>query len=1523
MPSRILLEATKKGIHLFLKDGTLAFKAPPGALTSELRAAITANKNALIDLLRSHEKSLTAAPQIKVREHEEGLGIASAMSSYSQQRLWLLDQIDGGSAHYNMPSALKLTGALDHPALSRAFSSILERHESLRTYFTLGDDAQVRQIIQPAKDMVVAVTDLSQMSADERDAKVFALLKAETTTGFDLSGDLMLRVRLLKLAQDEHILLVTMHHIASDGWSMTILINEFARLYTAYVEGQAYPLAPLAIQYADYAHWQRNWLQGQVLNSQLDYWAKQLASLPVAHSLPLDHARPQLQSFNGAFLETYIDVETSTALNALCQSVGATLFMGLHACFSILLSRYSNETDIVMGSPIANREQAEVAALIGFFANTLVLRSDLSNEPSFLTMLERSKAMLLDAYAHQQVPFEQIVERLQPQRSMSHSSLFQILLVLHNNIQGETLALPNLTLSPVEQTNNIAKYDLSLMVGESERGLELGWEYNTDLFEARTLERMALHFEFLLKGLLREPHKKIADIAMLAEAERHQLLVDWNDTKFDYPQKKCIHEFFEEQVKHSPDAIAVVFKDQQLSYAELNAKANQLAHFLVEKQGVQVDDLIGLCLERSLEMLVGILGTLKASAGYLPLDPSYPSERLHTMLVDAAPRVLLTQAHLLERLHPLESLHSTHTQVVALDGEWQEIAVYSPQNLARLPGQTTQQLAYVIYTSGSTGKPKAAGVQHIGVTNLLHWYAHEIGVDDHTRALVVTSFSFDLTQKNLLSGVLGGGQVHLSLEPFDPVNIIAEIEQHQITLVNLTPSAFYAIIDADNGNSLCSLRHVILGGEPISVARIAHLAKSYPLLKIVNSYGPTECSDVVAYHVLKGDWAADENAVIPLGRPIPNTQLYILDQHRHLVPQGVVGEIYIGGIGVGRGYLNRPELTEASFVPDPFRTDYSGRIYRTGDLGRWLADSTIEYLGRNDHQVKIRGFRIELGEIENALNAHVQVKESIVVARDMGTGDKRLVAYVVAYTADEERQEDPASSASKADLIAQLKRHLGLSLPDYMVPSFFVLMEALPLSPNGKVDRKALPEPEMGSGSAVYVAPRTTAEIMLAAIWAKVLRLERVGIHDNFFELGGHSLLATQVASQVRVQFACHMVLRNLFEAPTIALLCAHLALIANSANDTARLPLLSYSRDRILPLSYAQQRLWFMQQLEGDSATYNMPAALRLRGKLDAKLLHTALQQLVQRHEILRSQFIDIGGEPRLEIATNLSFPLDVFEISEAELATRVQAHANHHFDLAQGPLLIAQLLRLIENEVDNEYVLLINIHHIISDGWSLQILAGEWMQLYHANLHQREHNLADLAIQYADYACWQREYLEGEVIEKQLSYWQENLAGAPELLNLPLDRPRGPVQSFAGASENLSIETALTQGLHQLSLQENASMFMTLLSAFALLMSRYSGESDIMIGTPSANRDQPELEGLIGLFLGNLVLRIDLSEQPSFRTLLGRARATALDAYSNSDVPFERIVDALQLQRDLSRNPLFQVFFNMVNLPEQLPEA
>jgi amino acid adenylation domain-containing protein len=1070
---------------------------------------LSAKKRALLELMRK-EKAAAKKQIMPIDRSSSALPL-----SFAQQRQWVIDQFEPGSPLYNIPTAMRLRGPLSVPALQQAFSTLVARHESLRTTFPRIDGQPVQQIHPPAP-VELPVVDLSMLPADERAAQTEQHLVAAAQQPFDLQRGPLLRLLLLRVAPDEQILLLTLHHIIADGWSLDVIMREFGALYAAELAQQPAALPPLPIQYADYAAWQRQWLQGETLDRQLDYWTNQLQDAPPFLELPTDRPRPPVQTFRGAIEEWLLTAELTQALQAWTQREGVTLFMTLLAAWQVVLYRWSGQSDIVVGTPIANRTRRELEGLIGFFANTLVLRTQLAPDLSVRELLQRVRETSLNAYAHQDVPFEMLVERLRPERSLSHTPFFQVIFALQNT-SNQPYALSDLQISPVSVGSSTAKFDLTMAILEDNGKLIASLEYNTDLFDGETIWRLLSSYATVLSSMVADATQTVTGLPLLTESQREQIVYGFNDTQRPYPHDQCVHELVEAQAIRTPDAIAVVVGDQTLTYAQLNSRANQLAHAL-HGWGVSPGQFVAVCLERTPDLIVALLAILKAGAAYVPLDSTYPAERLQFMLQDTQASLLLTQ-------ESLRSLAPAAPRVVCLDTEWSAIA---QQPTTNLPNHATPDfLAYVIYTSGSTGMPKGVMTPHRGITRLLFGVDY-VRLDATETLLQMAPVSFDASTLEIWGALLHGARCVLFPERIPtPADIGQAIREFGVSTLWLTASLFNMVID-EAPQALTGARQLLIGGEALSVNHVRRALELLPDTQIINGYGPTESTTFTCCYPIPRP-LAEPITSIPIGKPIANTTVYVLDSALQPVPVGAPGELYIGGAGLAWGYLNRPDLTADRFIPNPYAADSdsgasaSSRLYKTGDLVRHRPDGSVEYLGRRDHQVKIRGFRIELGEIEAALAKHPAVQSAVVLAREDAPGDKRLVAYIV-----------PDPEAAAEDLTAELRQSLQSQMPAYMVPSAMVMLDVLPLTPNGKLDRAALPAPDVIRDEATLVAPRTPIEEQLAALWQELLGIEQLGVHDNFFELGGHSILATQLMTRINDVFAVEIPLRQLFEQPTI-----------------------------------------------------------------------------------------------------------------------------------------------------------------------------------------------------------------------------------------------------------------------------------------------------------------------------------------------------------------------------------------------------
>ncbi|MEH8006092.1 pyoverdine non-ribosomal peptide synthetase PvdD [Pseudomonas aeruginosa] len=1450
------------------------------ALIEKVGSLSPQERKALAVLLKQQGVNLFEIAPVFKRQDGEPLRL-----SYAQERQWFLWQLEPESAAYHIPSVLRLRGRLDLDALQRSFDSLVARHETLRTRFRLDGD-EARQEIAASMALPLDIVALGPLEEGALARQV------ETTIArpFDLERGPLLRVSLLRLAEDDHVLVLVQHHIVSDGWSMQVMVEELVQLYAAYSRGLEVALPALPIQYADYALWQRSWMEAGEKERQLAYWTGLLGGEQPVLELPFDRPRPVRQSHRGTQFILELDIDLSQALRRVAQQEGATAFALLLASFQALLYRYSGQADIRVGVPIANRNRVEIERLIGFFVNTQVLKADLDGRMGFDELLAQARQRALEAQAHQDLPFEQLVEALQPERSLSHNPLFQVLFNYQSEARGngQAFRFDELQMESVQFDSRTAQFDLTLDLTDEEQRFCAVFDYATDLFDASTVERLAGHWRNLLRGIVANPRQRLGELPLLDAPERRQTLSEWNPAQREYAVQGTLQQRFEEQARQRPQAVALILDEQRLSYGELNARANRLAHCLIAR-GVGADVPVGLALERSLDMLVGLLAILKAGGAYLPLDPAAPEERLAHILDDSGVRLLLTQGHLLERLP-----RQTGVEVLAIDG----LVLDGYAESDPLPTLSADNLAYVIYTSGSTGKPKGTLLTHRNALRLFSATEAWFGFDERDVWTLFHSYAFDFSVWEIFGALLYGGRLVIvpqwvSRSPEDFYRLLC---REGVTVLNQTPSAFKQLMavacSADMATQQPALRYVIFGGEALDLQSLRPWFQRFGdrQPQLVNMYGITETTVHVTYRpVSEAD--LEGGLVSPIGGTIPDLSWYILDRDLNPVPRGAVGELYIGRAGLARGYLRRPGLSATRFVPNPFPGGAGERLYRTGDLARFQADGNIEYIGRIDHQVKVRGFRIELGEIEAALAGLAGVRDAVVLAHD-GVGGTQLVGYVVADSAED-------AERLRESLRESLKRHL----PDYMVPAHLMLLERMPLTVNGKLDRQALPQPDASLSQQAYRAPGSELEQRIAAIWSEILGVERVGLDDNFFELGGHSLLATRVISRVRQEQQLDASLKALFERPVLEAFAQGLE---RTTDAVSTIPLAD--RQQPLALSFAQERQWFLWQLEPESAAYHIPSALRLRGRLDVDALQRSFDSLVVRHETLRTRFRLEGGRSYQQVQPAVSVSIEREQFGEEGLIERIQAIVVQPFDLERGPLLRVNLLQLAEDD----HVLVLVQHHIVSDGWSMQVMVEELVQLYAAYSRGLEVALPALPIQYADYALWQRSWMEAGEKERQLAYWTGLLGGEQPVLELPFDRPRPARQSHRGAQLGFELSRELVEAVRALAQREGASSFMLLLASFQALLYRYSGQADIRVGVPIANRNRVETERLIGFFVNTQVLKADLDGRMGFDELLAQARQRALEAQAHQDLPFEQLVEALQPERNASHNPLFQVLFN-----------
>ncbi|PPJ04991.1 non-ribosomal peptide synthetase [Nocardia cyriacigeorgica] len=1433
--------------------------------------------------------------------------------SLAQRRMWFLNRFDqgegaaaaAGSAAYNLPFALRLTGALDTAALGAALDDVVARHEVLRTVYPETPQGPV-QVVLPAGQvgLDVAVRKLAQVDVA---GAVYAL----ASQPFDVTEEVPVRVRLMEITDTpagsapEYVLAVVVHHIAGDASSMGPLVRDVMVAYAARVAGEAPSWAPLKVQYADYALWQRAVLGDEadpesVAARQITFWREQLAGLPDVLELPADRPRPAVASMAGGRVEVSIDAHTHAGLMSLARSHNATLFMVVHTAFAVLLSRLSGQDDIAVGTPVAGRGERELDDVIGMFVNTVVFRTRVDGGASFEDLLARQREVDLQAFAHADVPFERLVEVLNPPRSTARHPLFQVGLSFQNVARAE-LELPGLSVSAVDADLDVSQFDLHLIVSDvyDESGAPAGlggfFTYATDLFDAATVRAFGDRLVRLLNAVVADASAVVGDIDLLDSAERADVLTIWNDTRRELPEadRTTLVTLVDRTVAAAPEAVALVADQDgtptRLSYAELDARVNRLARHLLAL-GVGPESRVALALRRSPELVIAMYAVARAGGAYVPLDPDQPIDRTGYILDTARPVCVLTDA--------ATGFHTDQALLVRLDDVdplTSAAPITDAERVAPIrPGHT----AYVIFTSGSTGRPKGVAVPHSAIVNQLRWKTAEFALGADDAVLLKTAATFDLSVWEFWSAAVSGGRLVIAAPDGhrDPAYLHDLMVREQVTTLHVVPSMLDALLVAAD-TAPPSLRRVLAIGEALPGTLAQRFLAANPAVALYNLYGPTEAAVSITSHRV----TSADHTTVPIGGPEWNSRAYVLDARLRPVPVGVPGELYLAGAQLARGYFGRPDLTADRFVADPFGA--GERMYRTGDLVVWNRDGELEYRGRTDFQVKIRGFRIELGEIEAALLALPEVAQTAVLAKsDPHTGD-RLVAYVV-----------PAGQHGAGFDLPQVLAALGSALPSYMVPSAFVVLDALPLNVNGKLDRNALPEPEFEARE--YRVPATPVEEIVAAVFGEVLGVDQVGADDDFFALGGNSLLATQVAARIGAAMDTRVPVRALFEASTVAALAVK---VEHTATGSARVPLVARPRPERIPLSFAQQRMWFLNQFDTAAAVYNIPAAIRLSGELDVRALEQAVGDIVARHEILRTIYPNTPEGPVQQVLAPREVPVDLTpaQIGEERVGHEVAAVVGTGFDVTAEVPFRTKLFQL----AGSEYVLVFVAHHISADGWSMGPLTRDLMLAYAARSNGNEPAWTPLPVQYADYALWQREVLGEEtdpdsVAGAQLDYWTKELADLPDELNLPSDRPRPPAQSFAGGKTEFVVDAGVHAALTDLARTHNATLFMVVHTALTVFLSRMSGTDDIAVGTPIAGRGEAELDDLIGMFVNTLVLRTRVAPELSFDQLLAANRDTDLRAFANADIPFERLVEALDPERSAGRHPLFQVALSFENL-------
>ncbi len=1480
--------------------------------------------------------------------------------SFSQERLWFLHNLEGENSTYNMWITLRFEGKIQPEMFQKAVNEIVKRHEVLRSTFRMEDDEPI-QVVAPQLSIPLPVEDLRQelehAETKEREERLLQHALAEVEQPFDLTAGPLLRVKLIRFRDDRHLLLLTMHHIISDAWSMKVFVQELTLLYNAYIKHMENPTAllpKLKLQYGDYAKHQRQFLAGENMEKQVQYWKERLIGAPPLLELPTDYPRPMLQSFRGGAIPFTIDANLTGQLRQLSRETGTTLFMVLMASFALLLGRCSATEDIVVGSPVANREKAEYEPLIGFFISTMILRTDLTGDPTFRELLERVKGICLEAYRHQDVPFEKLVEELNPDRHLSHSPLFQVLFALQN-VQVSSGEQEGLTITPFDIRRRTAKYDLFLALVESGKEITADIEYSADLFRADTIQRMITYLLRLLETIVKEPQLHLSHISFLGDDDRRLLVEEWNATETEYPKDKTICQLFWEQSRLTPEATAVIYENletgerQSLTYSQLGDMGTCLAARL-KKEGVVPGTVVAIMVEPSVEMIVAILAVFKVGGLYLPIDYKTPVQRIHYMLKDSGAQFVLTREALVPVIQGVPGLEPGEKASQA----YRFIDLKAPELFDPADIEAAQKeagycvipkpgdAAYVIYTSGSTGRPKGVIVEHWNVVNFITAMSEIIPFEAGKTILALTTISFDIFVLETLLPLSCGLAIVVADESLqnDPDLLAQIITSNQVDMLQLTPSRLQLLISGKDGAApLKGIKQLMIGGEAFPIDLLSRLREEFQG-DIYNMYGPTETTV----------WSAVKNLTglesVTIGEPVANTRIYIMGKGGEVQPIGIPGELCIGGDGVTRGYLNQPQLTADRFIPNPYVD--GRRMYCTGDLARRLPDGDIQFLGRTDFQVKLRGYRIELEEIQSLLLIHPTVAEAVVVVQSDTTGDKFLCGYVV-----------PAVDQTVDTTI--LKAHLAETLPEYMIPAQVVVLEKMPLTASGKIDRKALPEPHV-CVSIGYEPPVTDTEKKLAGIWAEVLGVEEgvIGLENSFFDLGGHSLKAIRLTEKVHKELNVKVPLTEVFKKPRIKGLSLYIA----GLSQDKFISIAPAGEKPYYALSSAQKRFYLLQQMDPGSTAYNLPSVDKLVGPLDRERFEEAFRRLIQRHESLRTSFCMVDGEALQKIHSQADFAIQYFEdveiddIPKEAMGVKAQSLAAHSkpcaagvqgepppgarrtgapggpsesrrrhsteaveriikdfirpFDLDVAPLLRIGLIKLAQEE----HVLMFDMHHIVTDGFSMGIFVKDFMALY-ARLQ-----LPDLPLQYKDYSQWQFDRLASGQLKEQEAYWLKRFSGQLPTLAMPTDFPRPQVQSFEGDTLDTYLEKELTEKLRHLIKETGTTLYIVLLSIFNILLSKYSRQQDIVVGSTIAGRDHADLENVIGLLFETMAVRNYVGAEMTFREFLEDVKTVSLQAYENQAYPFGELVEKVMTEPDRSRNPLFDVMLIVQNVDTAPPD-